>query len=70
VERAGMPGERMVTGPLGEIADLARAGAVAAPSVLMTGPTVGAVDTTTRPSRWPVAQAVVNPMEGEPAWRM
>jgi len=74
VERAGMPGERTVTGHLGEIAALADAAAVAAPAVLVTGPTVGAVDATTRPSRWPAAQTVTSPMaspiEGEPAWRM
>jgi uroporphyrin-III C-methyltransferase len=70
VERAGMPGERTVTGHLGEIAALAAAAAVAAPAVLVTGPTVGAVDATTRPSRWPAAQTATSPMEGEPAWRM
>ena len=40
VERAGMSGERRVTGRLGDIADAARAAEVTAPALLITGPTV------------------------------
>jgi uroporphyrin-III C-methyltransferase len=39
VERAGMDGERIVTGRLGNIADTARAAAVTSPALLITGPT-------------------------------
>jgi uroporphyrin-III C-methyltransferase len=40
VERAGMSGERVVTGRLGDIADAARAAEVTAPALLITGQTV------------------------------
>ncbi|MGH2668514.1 MAG: uroporphyrinogen-III C-methyltransferase [bacterium] len=40
VERAGMSGERLVIGRLGDIADAAREAEVTAPALLITGPTV------------------------------
>jgi len=40
VERAGVDGERVIAGRLGEIADEARRAGVASPAVLLTGPTV------------------------------
>ena len=40
VERAGMDGERFVAARLGDIADAARAADIAAPALLITGPTV------------------------------
>ena len=39
VERAGMVGERLVTGRLGDMADAARAAEVTSPALLITGPT-------------------------------
>ncbi len=42
VERAGAEGERVLAGRLGEVADAARRAGLAAPAVLLTGPTVGA----------------------------
>jgi uroporphyrin-III C-methyltransferase len=42
VERAGAEGERVLAGRLGEIADAAQRAGLAAPAVLLTGPTVGA----------------------------
>ena len=42
VERAGTPGERVVAGCLGDIADAAREKGVEAPALLITGPTVSA----------------------------
>ena len=40
IERAGVEGERVIAGRLGEIVEKARASKVAAPAVLLTGPTV------------------------------
>ena len=40
VEHAGVAGERVIAGRLGEIADEARAAGVGPPAVLITGPTV------------------------------
>jgi siroheme synthase len=40
IEHAGVAGERVMAGRLGEIAEEARAARVAAPAVLITGPTV------------------------------
>jgi uroporphyrin-III C-methyltransferase len=40
IERAGVDGERVIAGRLGEIAEEARAAHVASPAVLLTGPTV------------------------------
>ena len=40
IERAGVEGERVIAGRLGEIADEARAARVASPAVLLTGPTI------------------------------
>ena len=42
VERVGTPGERVIASRLGDIAEEGRAGGVAAPAVLITGPTVAA----------------------------
>ncbi len=42
VERVGGPGERVVAGRLGDIAERARRAGVAAPAVLLVGPTVAA----------------------------
>jgi uroporphyrin-III C-methyltransferase len=42
VERVGTPGERVVAGRLGDIADEGRAARVEAPALLITGPTVAA----------------------------
>jgi len=42
IERAAMPGERVVAGRLGDIAAAARAARVESPAVFMTGPTVSA----------------------------
>ena len=42
VERVGTPGERVIASRLGDVADDARAAGVAAPAVLITGPTVAA----------------------------
>ncbi len=40
IERAGVEGERVIAGRLGEIADEARGAGVRAPALLITGPTV------------------------------
>ncbi len=40
VERAGMPGERLLTGRLADIVEVARAAEVTSPALLITGPTV------------------------------
>jgi uroporphyrin-III C-methyltransferase len=40
IERAGVEGERVIAGRLGEVAEEARAAGVASPAVLLTGPTV------------------------------
>ena len=42
VERVGTPGERVIAGRLGDIAAEGRAAGVAAPALLITGPTVAA----------------------------
>ena len=42
VERVGTPGERVIASRLGDVADDARTAGVAAPAVLITGPTVAA----------------------------
>jgi len=42
VERVGCPGERVVAGRLGDIAERARGAGVEAPAVLLVGPTVAA----------------------------
>jgi uroporphyrin-III C-methyltransferase len=42
VERVGTPGERVLAGRLGQIADDVRAAGLASPAVLVTGPTVAA----------------------------
>src|SRR5262249_23366212 len=42
IERAGVDGERVIAGRLGEIADDARAAGVASQAVLLTGPTIAA----------------------------
>lgn len=42
VERVGTPGERVIASRLGDIAEEGRAAGVAAPAILVTGPTVAA----------------------------
>jgi uroporphyrin-III C-methyltransferase len=44
VERVGGPGERIVTGRLGDIAERARRAGVASPAVLIVGPTLSAAE--------------------------